>query len=94
VNREVFGPGGAKECHKKGHIEDADGDGDLDMVLHFKVQDAGIKAGDTEAKLKGKANGVLIEGTDSVNVVGVKPAPSLNPKSKLSNSWGGIKSKY
>ncbi len=91
-----FGAGKAAECHEKGHIKDVDGDGDLDMCLHFKIADAGIQAGDTEAKLRGEAvvNGerIPIGGTDSIKIVGGKPAPSMNPKRKLTNTWGSIKS--
>lgn len=66
-----FGPDGASEAHGKGHIEDADGDGDLDLVLHFKTQEAGIQCGDTEMSLTGQTfDGQMIEGTDSVNTMG------------------------
>jgi hypothetical protein len=39
------------EAHGQGHLEDVDGDADLDLVLHFRTQDTGIDAGDTEACL-------------------------------------------
>jgi hypothetical protein len=65
-----FGPNGATESHGKGHIEDADGDGDLDMVLHFKTQQTGIQCGDTDATLTGTANGQNITGTDAIQTVG------------------------
>lgn len=51
---------GAFERHGRGHPEDAfeldetTEDGDLDMVLHFKVQETGIQPGDTEACVKGE----------------------------------------
>ncbi len=32
-----FGPDGATKMHKKAHLEDVDGDGDTDMVLHFRT---------------------------------------------------------
>ncbi len=76
-----FGVGEATECHGQGHIEDVDGDGDLDMVLHFKTQDTGIKAGDTEACLTGETvDGQAIEGCDAIMTVPKgkgKPAPAL-----------------
>jgi hypothetical protein len=67
----LFGPGEAEPGHGAGHLEDVDEDGDLDLVLHFKIQDSGLALGDTEATLKGELfDGTPIEGTDSVNIVG------------------------
>lgn len=66
-----FGPDGATEAHGNGHIEDADGDGDLDFILHFKTQETGVQCGDTQASLTGETfGGQMIEGTDSINAVG------------------------
>jgi hypothetical protein len=66
-----FGPNGAVEAHGRGHIEDADGDGDLDLVLHFRTQSAGITCGATSASLTGMTfYGQTIQGTDSVRTVG------------------------
>ena len=68
-----FGPHGATESHGRGHIEDVDGDGDDDLVLHFRTQDTGIQCGDTSASLTGETfGGQMIEGSDSINTVGCK----------------------
>jgi len=68
-----FGPNGAVEAHGRGHIEDADRDGDLDLVLHFRTQDTGIVCGDTSASLTGETfSGQAIEGSDSIRTVGCK----------------------
>lgn len=66
----VFGPGDATEAHGQGHVEDVDGDGDDDMVFHFRTQDSGLSCGDTDATLTGQTNGGQdFEGTDAVNLV-------------------------
>ncbi|MFB0504195.1 MAG: hypothetical protein ACETWE_10210 [Candidatus Bathyarchaeia archaeon] len=63
-----FGPAGAKAVHSA--IEDVDHDGDLDVILHFKTQETGIKPGDTEATLTGKTyDGISIKGTDTIRTV-------------------------
>ena len=72
VSTVVFGPGGAPLAHN-GHIEDVDGDGDNDLMLHFKTQKTGIQCGDTEATLSGETiDGQAIGGSDSVKTVGCK----------------------
>jgi len=64
----LFGPAEAEPVHWA--LEDVDGDGDTDMVLHFKTQETGIAPGDTSATLTGQTyDGTPIKGTDSVNVV-------------------------
>ena len=68
-----FGPDGAVEAHGQGHVEDADGDGDDDLVLHFNTQDTGIQCVDTEASPTGETfGGQAIEGSDAINTVGCK----------------------
>jgi hypothetical protein len=54
-------------------LEDVDGDGDTDMILHFKTQDTSIVCGDTSASLTGETfGGQAIEGSDSIKAVGCK----------------------
>ena len=51
-------------------IEDVDYDGDLDLIFHFKTQELNLNMFSIEATLTGETfDGVLIEGTDTVNVV-------------------------
>ncbi|MFZ1946835.1 MAG: CARDB domain-containing protein [bacterium] len=47
----VFGPAGAHIAHAHGHLADVNMDGWMDMVVHFRTQETGIAAGDTEACL-------------------------------------------
>jgi len=65
-----FGPNGALESHGKGHVEDVDEDGDLDLIFHFKTQETGIACDDLEAILIGETfDGLEFEGVDSINTV-------------------------
>jgi len=51
-------------------VKDIDGDGDMDVVLHFNSQDTGIQCGDTDATLTGMTgSGQAITGTDSIKTV-------------------------
>ncbi len=84
----VFGPaslvfsltGGAAAVHGAGHIEDVlerdekTRDGDLDMVLQFRVSQSGLTAASTEACVRGAFTGPdgaehVFIGCDSVRVV-------------------------
>jgi photosystem II stability/assembly factor-like uncharacterized protein len=73
------GTGGAAAIHNAGHVEDSyeldekTRDGDLDMVLQFRVADSGLTTSSTEACVKGSfagAGGAVREffGCDSVKV--------------------------
>ena len=63
----AFGPAGASEEHGMGHAEDVDGDGDFDLVLHFRTPETGLTSADTEACLTGETfGGDAIEGCDAV----------------------------
>lgn len=68
-----LGPAGARTEHATGHTEDVDGDGDLDLVLHFRVRDTGIACGDTSMALVGETlAGVMIAGADVIRTVGCR----------------------
>jgi hypothetical protein len=71
--RVTFGPNGATEAHGRGHIEDVNGDGQLDFVLHFRIQETGIQCGDTSVSLTGETvDGQTIQGADVLQTVGCK----------------------
>lgn len=54
-------------------LEDVDGYGDLDLVLHFRTQETGIVCGATTASLTGETlEGDPIHGSDSIRTVGCK----------------------
>jgi hypothetical protein len=55
------------EGHGMGHVEDVNGDGRSDLLLHYEVSQTGIDPGDSTACLSGKTfAGVNIEGCDSI----------------------------
>jgi len=58
------------EAHGRRHVVDVNGDGRLDLLLHFEVQQTGIDRGDTKACLTGKTReGVDVKGCDSITIV-------------------------
>lgn len=69
---------GASETHvnnktgvAKRHEEDVDGDGDTDLVLHFKNGETGLTCASTSGMLTGMTfSGQPIEGSDAVRSVG------------------------
>src|SRR5262249_58648050 len=52
-----FGATGTEATPIRVRLTDIDGDGLLDMVLRFQIQDTGIKCGDTSAFLAGQTSG-------------------------------------
>lgn len=68
-----FGPDEVGIAHRRAHVADVDGDGDRDLLLHFRTRGTGLACGDTEATLKGETfGGEPITGTDAVDTVGCR----------------------
>jgi hypothetical protein len=64
----VFGPDSASPI--RNFFMDVNKDGLPDLVLHFRTQQAGLPAGDTQACLAGQtASGVPVEGCDQIRSV-------------------------
>lgn len=90
---------GASETHvnkkngmPKRHEEDVDGDGDTDLVLHFRNGETDLTCESTEGTLIGETfDGQAITGSDSIN--SVPAAPALNSRSKLTTTWARIKTR-
>jgi len=67
----LFGATGMEVAPVQSATEDVDGDGDLDMVLHFVTQDTGITCGNTFALLTAVTfGGEKVKGFDSIETVG------------------------
>lgn len=67
----LFGATGGEVAPVQFASEDVDGDGDIDLVLHFVTQETGITCGDVSASLTGATfSGLLIKGSDTI-----EPAP-------------------
>jgi hypothetical protein len=65
-----FGPAGATIVHDPGHPEDVNGDGLMDLVIHFRTQMSGLEDGSTAAVLLGEtADGRFIESFDLVRIL-------------------------
>jgi len=66
-----FGPTGTEATPVQSALADVDGDGDLDLILHFTTQSTGVKCGDGSALLTGTTfGGLAIQGSDSIRTVG------------------------
>ena len=66
-----FGP--EEAIPKRYKVRDTNRDGIGDLLMKFRIMEAGIACGDTEATLTGNTfNGQRIAGTDSIKTVGCK----------------------
>ncbi|MCX6376366.1 MAG: right-handed parallel beta-helix repeat-containing protein, partial [Armatimonadetes bacterium] len=69
----LFGPGEAVEAHGRGHWEDVNGDGRIDLALHFRCECTGIQPGDTTVSLCGRlVSGAPFTGSDTIVAIGSK----------------------
>jgi len=60
-----------KTGNMKRHEEDVDGDGDIDLVFHFKLGDTDLDCSSTEGTLTGETyDGIPITGFDTLNMIG------------------------
>lgn len=79
-----FGPNEAPESHAKGHIEDVDKDGDLDLLLHFETQKTGLASGQTSATLTGlTSSGTKVWGVDAIQIVDKNSKMAMAEKDEL-----------
>jgi NADH:ubiquinone oxidoreductase subunit C len=68
-----FGATGTEAPPVKSALRDVNGDGDPDLILHFKTEDTGIVCGSTSASLRGETqSGQSIEGSQSIKTLGCR----------------------
>src|SRR5262249_17351842 len=69
----LFGATGTEAAPVHSALQDVDGDGDTDLLLHFRTQATGLRCGDTSASLTGETvSGEAIAGSDAIRTVGCK----------------------
>lgn len=72
-NTVRFGKTGTEAAMAQGAFFDVDGDGDTDLILHFRTEQTGIQCGAIAAFLTGKTlSGQAFKGSDTINTVGCK----------------------
>ncbi len=71
INSLCFGPSLAPIAHKNGHIQDINGDGSLDLLVHFYTQEIGISCSSTSIILNGEIlSGQTFIGEDLITTTG------------------------
>lgn len=69
----LFGATGVEAAPVHSALEDVNGDGHTDMILHFLTQDTGITCGNVYASLTGAiSGGPRMKGSDSIATVGCR----------------------
>ena len=71
VTTLAFGPDSAGVAHQQGHVKQNSGQGNVDLIVHFRTEETGIACGDIEATLTGETYaGDAISGSAAVTTVG------------------------
>lgn len=66
-----FGPARAQMVHNAPHYEDVNGDGTVDLLMHFNSEETGIECGDEYAELRSANDvGQSVVGIDLIKTVG------------------------
>ena len=88
-----LGPGETSIAYRAAHREDADGDGRMDWVGHFRTQAIGLAADTTAVSLTGVTlAGEAFVGEDSVTSVGAgRRAPALTAAGALPATWARLR---
>ena len=69
-----------KQGNPRRHEEDVDGDGDTDLVFHFRIGDTDLDCSSNVGMLTGSTfGGQVFAGADDMRLVEVGPRPNYEP---------------